>query len=242
MQHNLRDPSRDHGHGRIYRVTYEGRPLLKPAPIAGEPIERLLELLKEPEDRVRYRAKIELSGRNSDDVIAALTTWIDGLDTNGPHVRAPDDGSAVGAPVAQPRRRGAAEADAAFAAIRGPRAAATRVLCYWRDRVPDALELLKTRRPTDAHPAVRLEAVRAASFFQTPDAVAHRQGSREGFAGQVPGLRLSAVADHARRTGEEEHDDGERAGGGEHDDHGAAGFRRLPRCAATCATRGCRTS
>ena len=50
-------------HGRIYRVTYEGRPLLKPAKIAGEPIEKLLDLLKEPEDRVRYRARIELSGR-----------------------------------------------------------------------------------------------------------------------------------------------------------------------------------
>jgi HEAT repeat protein len=49
------------------------------------------------------------------------------------------------------------------------RAAATRVLCYWRDRVPNALELLRAR-VNDPHPAVRLEAVRAASFFQTPDA------------------------------------------------------------------------
>ena len=40
MQHNLRDTSRDHGHGRIYRITYTGRPLLKPPPIAGEPIDR----------------------------------------------------------------------------------------------------------------------------------------------------------------------------------------------------------
>jgi len=50
------------------------------------------------------------------------------------------------------------------------RAAATRVLCYWRDRVPDALTLLNTQ-VADGHPAVRLEAVRAASFFRTPDAV-----------------------------------------------------------------------
>ena len=57
MQHNLRDPSRDRKHGRVYRVTYPGRPLLKPAKIAGEPIEKLLEMLKEPEDRVRYRAR-----------------------------------------------------------------------------------------------------------------------------------------------------------------------------------------
>ena len=49
------------------------------------------------------------------------------------------------------------------------RAAATRVLCYWRDRVPDTLELLKAL-VGDPHPAVRLEAVRAASFFTTPRA------------------------------------------------------------------------
>ena len=54
------------------------------------------------------------------------------------------------------------------------RAAATRVLCYWRDRVPDALALLKVQA-NDEHPAVRLEAVRAASFFRTADAVALRR-------------------------------------------------------------------
>ena len=31
MQHNLRDPSRDRIHGRVYRVTYEGRPLIDAA-------------------------------------------------------------------------------------------------------------------------------------------------------------------------------------------------------------------
>ena len=72
MQHNLRDPSRDRTHGRVYRVTYEGRAAARSrAKIAGEPIEKLLDLLKEPEDRVRYRARIELSGRDSDEVIAA---------------------------------------------------------------------------------------------------------------------------------------------------------------------------
>ena len=54
------------------------------------------------------------------------------------------------------------------------RAAATRVLCYWRDRVPNALALVDTQAADD-HPAVRLEAVRAASFFRGPDAVALAQ-------------------------------------------------------------------
>ena len=49
------------------------------------------------------------------------------------------------------------------------RAAATRVLCYWRDRIPYALGLLKVQA-SDEHPRVRLEAARAASFFTTPQA------------------------------------------------------------------------
>ena len=46
------------------------------------------------------------------------------------------------------------------------RAAATRVLCYWRDRVKEPLALLKVQA-TDEHPRVRLEAIRACSFFKT---------------------------------------------------------------------------
>ena len=40
------------------------------------------------------------------------------------------------------------------------RAAATRVLCYWRDRVDEPLDLLR-KQVNDEHPRVRLEAIRA---------------------------------------------------------------------------------
>ena len=50
------------------------------------------------------------------------------------------------------------------------RAAAVRVLCYWRDRVPDVLKLLQAR-VNDENPRVRLEAVRALSFFHTQEAL-----------------------------------------------------------------------
>ena len=49
------------------------------------------------------------------------------------------------------------------------RAAATRVLCYWRDRVEQPLELLRAQ-VNDDNPRVRLEAVRALSFFKGADA------------------------------------------------------------------------
>ena len=53
-------------------------------PIAGAPIEKLLDLLKEPEDRTRYRARTELAARDTKEVLAALKNWIDKLDKDGP--------------------------------------------------------------------------------------------------------------------------------------------------------------
>ncbi|HET6543458.1 MAG TPA: PVC-type heme-binding CxxCH protein, partial [Chryseolinea sp.] len=51
MQHNARDPLRDHVHGRIYRVTYPSRPLVKLAEVSGASIEVLLNNLMLPEYR-----------------------------------------------------------------------------------------------------------------------------------------------------------------------------------------------
>src|SRR4051794_27014793 len=50
------------------------------------------------------------------------------------------------------------------------RSAATRVLCYWRDRVPEPISLLQ-KLVGDEHPRVRLEAVRALSFFDSQEAI-----------------------------------------------------------------------
>src|SRR5438874_5651833 len=80
MQHHMLAPNRDTTHGRIYRITFEGRPLLKPVKIDGQPIDALLDALKEPEDDVRTRAKIELSKHDSAKVIAALSKWTASLD------------------------------------------------------------------------------------------------------------------------------------------------------------------
>jgi putative heme-binding domain-containing protein len=169
LQHALRDPSRDRTHGRIYRVTYADRPLLKPAKIAGEPIEKLLNLLKEPEDRVRYRVRIELGGRASDEVIAAVKKWTAALDRKDPQY----EHNLLEA-LWMHQYHNVVDVDLLKRVLASPefraRAAATRVLCYWRDRVPDALELLK-KLAADQHPRVRLQAVRAASFFTVPEAI-----------------------------------------------------------------------
>src|SRR5690625_5991190 len=60
MQHNARDPLRDHVHGRIYRITYPSRSLVEPAEIDGASIPGLLDNLKLPEFQSRSRTRREL--------------------------------------------------------------------------------------------------------------------------------------------------------------------------------------
>lgn len=169
MQHNLRDPSRDREHGRIYRVTYNGRPLSKPPAIAGQPIEKLLDALKSPEDRVRYRARIELANRDGGEVLPAAIRWLAALDSNDPNY----EHHRLEALWLHQNFNVVNEAllrDVLHSKEFRARAAAVRVLCAWRDRVPGSLNMLK-RLAADPHPRVRLEAVRAASFFAVPEAV-----------------------------------------------------------------------
>ncbi len=169
MQHNLRDPSRDHNHGRVYRVTYEGRSLLDPQPIAGQPIEKLVDLLRDPDDRVRYRARLELSGRDTDEVLAAAERWVTSLDAKDP-----DYEHNVLEALWLHQQHNVVNRELLTRVLASPdahaRAAATRVLTYWHDRVPDALDLLRVSA-ADKNARVRLEAVRGASFFTDPAAV-----------------------------------------------------------------------
>jgi len=169
MQHHLRDPNRDHDHGRIYRITYEGRPLLTPSKIDGQPVEALLELLKVPENDTRTLAKIELSKHDSAQVIEAADKWIGALDKNDPSY---EHNRLEGLWVHQWLNVVSVRLLDEVLASPEPRAraAAVRVLSYWRDRVPSALGLLKTAAK-DGDPRVRLQAVRAASFFPSLDAV-----------------------------------------------------------------------
>ena len=76
MQHNIRDPNRDHRHGRIYRMVYTKNPLQKPVKIAGASIGELLKNLEHPVNGVRHRTRVELSARDSKEVIAAVEEWI----------------------------------------------------------------------------------------------------------------------------------------------------------------------
>jgi mono/diheme cytochrome c family protein len=80
LQHSIRDPNRDNFHGRIIRMTYTNRPLQNAVAIDGQPIPALLENLKHPVNGVRHRTRVELSERNTGEVLEAARTWANGFD------------------------------------------------------------------------------------------------------------------------------------------------------------------
>jgi len=169
MQHSLRDPNRDTNHGRIWRVHYTGNPLVEPPQIAGASIAQLLDALKVYEDRDRFRARRELRLHDTDKVMAELDAWLAKLDKNDPQY---EHHRLEALWVHQ--HHDVADQQLLGEILRSPdyraRAAATRVLCYWRDKVETPLDLLRVQ-VNDEHPRVRLEAVRALSFFHDPAAL-----------------------------------------------------------------------
>ncbi len=163
MQHNARDPYRDHVHGRIYRITYPNRPLVETAEVAEASIDQLLENLKLPEYRTRYRTRRELRGRNSPELSSQLESWVENLDENDPryehHLL---EGLWVSWGLNQINQ------DLLRRLLKAEdyrvRAAATRVLRYAGHQVEDQADLLM-QMAQDEHGRVRLEAMVAASWL-----------------------------------------------------------------------------
>ncbi|MGJ8672034.1 PVC-type heme-binding CxxCH protein [Rubritalea sp.] len=169
MQHSARDPHRDHNHGRIYRITYPSRPLVEPAEIDGASLTELLDNLKLPEYRTRYRTRRELRGRDADEVVAATKNWARGLDPQDPEYDRTlleslwvlwganqVDGQLIGTLLKSKDYR--------------VRAGAARVVRYNLDKLSNGQELLEIAAADD-HGRVRLEAINTASWIGGEDGV-----------------------------------------------------------------------
>ncbi len=164
MQHNMRDPNRDHMHGRIYRVTYEGRPLVKAPKMKGKPILEVCQNFFSKENGTRYRARLELSGRNTDDATARVSSFASSLDP----ANDADDRDEAQALLEclwvfeEHRVVNLALAEKVFQA-KEPRvrAAVIRTLGHWAGRMQN-WESLLMRAAKDQSALVRAEAVKAA--------------------------------------------------------------------------------
>ncbi|MEL6250807.1 MAG: PVC-type heme-binding CxxCH protein [Bacteroidota bacterium] len=163
MQHNARDPLRDHVHGRIYRITYPSRPLVTPAKVADASIDELLDNLKLPEYRTRYRTKRELRARSPKKVLSKLAVWADGLDKSDPryehHML-----EALWVSWGMNQINENLLRQALSAKDFRVRAAAVKVLRYVGHQVEDQADLLFAAAQDD-HGRVRLESLVAASWL-----------------------------------------------------------------------------
>ena len=167
MQHNMRDPNRDHEHGRIYRVTAKGRPLVKPVKLKGKPIADVCQqAFFGRENATRYRGRLELSGRPTADVVATVGSWAKALDPAKPdHAQAQLECLWVFEEHRVPN--GELLKSVFTAAEPRVRAAAIRTLGHWGSQV-SGWEPVLLAAARDEAALVRAEAVKAAVSFQGP--------------------------------------------------------------------------
>ncbi len=168
-QYSLRDERRDRHSGRIWRITAKGKPLQDPPQFENASIGELLEILKRPEYRYRYWAKRRLREHDPAAVKSALDKWVYELD-----------------PFTERFRHHQVEAIWAYRNVNAvnaqllrelltceehhARAAATRQLRYWHAEIPNSTRLLR-RSANDANGLVRMEAVIAASYVGSKEAL-----------------------------------------------------------------------
>lgn len=168
MQYSQRDPNRDHQKGRIYRLYYKDKPLVKPVLQHGKTVPELLEQFREYEWRTRARVRTALRALPAEQVLPAVKTWLSKLD---PKDKEYERLRCEALWVQQGFH--AAESSLIKEILQSKdfraRAAAVRVAVDDRDYLPDAFEIIKSA-VNDEHPRVRTEAVRGLSFYPTPEA------------------------------------------------------------------------
>jgi putative heme-binding domain-containing protein len=171
-QASFRHPDRDKVHGRIWRVSYTGRPLVQPPPIDGAPIESLLDNLKSPERFVREQSKRELASRPVDKVMEAVRAWWQRLDPNGSdtdHALYEVLGVCEWLESPEP----ALLQRVLTAKTPEARAYAAHTLARWSDRLPPEFNVVEKLADLahDEDPRVRLAAIVAAGNIQRPESM-----------------------------------------------------------------------
>ena len=168
-QASFRHPDRDKTHGRIWRITAKGRPLMTPPDFSRMNVSEILDQLKAEDHWTRYQARRLLADAETGAVTKALASWIQNLSEEDPRLEhhlfealaVYESHEVVNGNLLQ-CLLGAKDHRA--------RAYATGVAGRWHDRLENPLTLLE-QQVRDPHPRVRLAAVVAASYVPAPRAV-----------------------------------------------------------------------
>ncbi len=167
-KHDFRDPRRDHDHGRVWRITAKGRPLVKKPDLIKAGIAKLLNHLKSPDNWTRHQARSVLSGRDRDQVAKELSHWVDSLDpadSNYDHhlVEAMWTYQNIERPNKDILERVLEAKDGRA------RAAGARVIRYWHESIANPAALL-SKAAGDPFPRARMEAILSAGYIPKAEA------------------------------------------------------------------------
>lgn len=177
MQFNLRDPRRDHSHGRIYRVTHKERPLVEKVDMTKLDIAGLLDFIKTTtEHNSRERARRLLQTMNKDEVIAATNQWV--FEKLDPRAREYDYELMTLEALWIQQGHGVYDVKLIDEVTRAREpqvlAGAMRAIRYglqFGDMPTQDAQPFIARAITDRDMRVRLEAVMACAYLDSPDAV-----------------------------------------------------------------------
>ncbi|MDF1752628.1 MAG: GDSL-type esterase/lipase family protein [Verrucomicrobiales bacterium] len=176
-QYSLRDSRRDRKSGRIWRIFPKGATLQDPPKIGDASVDELAKNLERREYRYRYWTRRELKTRDRIEVAAALDRWVEGLDPADDRYRHHQIEAVWAYRTIEEERPGLLteilSSDNADA-----RAAATKQLRYWYQAIgKEKSYSLLEKSATDPDGIVRMEAIIAANYLATPEALAAISGA-----------------------------------------------------------------
>ncbi|MCB1205749.1 MAG: dehydrogenase, partial [Verrucomicrobiae bacterium] len=163
---DFRDPRRDHAHGRIWRITFEGRNLVKRPEIVKASEADLVSALSAPEGWTRNAATAELRTREPEAVLSAIAS------AKSPEGVDPELFALRKIWATQTVNRFDSAAAIALTAAKNPkvRAGALRALYYDAATIDGALAVAE-KAVSDPHPQVRLWGVSVLAQHSSPDTV-----------------------------------------------------------------------
>lgn len=160
---DFRDPRRDQKHGRIWRISFEGRDTLEPIDFSKLSNEELVTHLESPEALSRQLAKTAMRERDADEMIDAIYAY------------EPESDLGVLRQVWATQTVNRFDKDMAAALVMSEnhkvRAAALRAL-YYSAAENDEAFAIASDAVSDPHPQVRLWAVSVLAQLSQPDTVA----------------------------------------------------------------------